>query len=985
MRKQLLLIIILCLTATTAWAQQTLDVQILWNQLDSAYMHNTFLYDQGAYPYNVKAISYAMANVTEDVILRYTLKDYTTNWKNKLAVYYGEGDSIKRPIKGTKAEISKAGTFEVTVKPEQVSEGQYISYMTILSTKVGTLTYDIQVYTKSDLERANPVLEVKNKSMIFIEKIKGRIDPDTVKGPVNTAIRYSFGFDEIVPSLVGKELKLIPDLYMPNLGRTKLYYMEGDKRTEIEMGLDPDGSNTYFLAKDTLAVGNVEVDKRYDFLLISDQVCLKGYYVSMRVASIGGKPVPFQSPLTPLITTGHTVETDLFFLALKDTVVSVEDQGRLSLTLLTTVENTTFPASITVKMGGETLGTDQYEYDSTQGTISIACVTGDVFIVAKMAQNYKITAQWTNLTSTPAIASPTFVREGESFTFTLKADSGYKLPAEIEIMNGPTPLNPKYYTYDATTGVVRIEEMYFHLAMKASGIEDPHYEVVLNLTGATSEPASLDSVQANEKVELTLKAAEGYTLPPAIKVVMGEQTLAAGTGYTYDAATGAFALPTITGKLSITVEGVRKRYPVIAALTNLSSDIQPDLEIAHGEALTCRLVASDLKYGLPSSIEVTMGGKALAAETGYTYDPKTGSIEIKDVTAEVAIKAAGVQTFPVTETIENIGFKADPGAVKEGEPFACELIPAKGYKLPYAIKVMMGGRLLKQKNLLRAAGSEYYTYDNTTGAIEIEKVDGEISIEAKGVQVGYFEVIPNLIDLTSDPASFEPLAKGSKVELTLKAASGYTLPASITVTMGDKALTSTDYTYNSSTGAFTLEKIAGTLVITAAGNRIPNPEPEPEPTPTTYTVTLPVIEGATLTAESSTNVESGKNFAFTLTLKEGYSASNLTVKANGSVLLPASNGRYVIEKVTSNIVVTVTGIVKDNPTGNTEIVSAGLKVWGENGKLHIQTPVEDTAYIVTFDGRLHKALSLPIGETVTTVPQDSYIIYIGNQSFKIRF
>ena len=41
------------------------------------------------------------------------------------------------------------------------------------------------------------------------------------------------------------------------------------------------------------------------------------------------------------------------------------------------------------------------------------------------------------------------------------------------------------------------------------------------------------------------------------------------------------------------------------------------------------------------------------------------------------------------------------------------------------------GRLLKQKNLLRAAGSEYYTYDNTTGIIEIENVDGEIVIEAK--------------------------------------------------------------------------------------------------------------------------------------------------------------------------------------------------------------------------------------------------------------
>lgn len=75
----------------------------------------------------------------------------------------------------------------------------------------------------------------------------------------------------------------------------------------------------------------------------------------------------------------------------------------------------------------------------------------------------------------------------------------------------------------------------------------------------------------------------------------------------------------------------------------------------------------------------------------------------------------------------------------------------------------------------------------------------------------------------------------------------------------------------------------------------------------------------------------------------------------------------------------------DEPTGTVEIDSNGLKVWGENGRLHIQTPVADTAYIVTFEGRLQKTLSLPAGETVSSVPRGSYLIYIGKQSFKIRF
>lgn len=36
-------------------------------------------------------------------------------------------------------------------------------------------------------------------------------------------------------------------------------------------------------------------------------------------------------------------------------------------------------------------------------------------------------------------------------------------------------------------------------------------------------------------------------------------------------------------------------------------------------------------------------------------------------------------------------------------------------------------------------------------------------------------------------------------------------------------------------------------------------------------------------------------------------------------------------------------------------------------------------------GVWYRNLSLPVGETITSIPQGSYIIYIGNQSYKIRF
>ena len=1142
-------------------AVNPVNVDIYWNEFDDDFMEVSGLDNSEYHRENMKGISYKLVNVTENIILRYVLKEYAT-WKGQLDVYYGDA-SIYESNQGTKAVIGSDDSFEVIVSPEQIKEGAYVNYMKVLSAKSGKLAYDMQVCVESDPD--NPIYEEKDKSMVFLNRIEGKITPSPIIGTVNTEIPFILTFNKADAYLQGKELKLDVSLNAQSIDQIKLYYVDGEQKNEIELGTN----GSYHYTKEPFTVGNLTEGASYRFVLSSSRVIpeSEAASVSVNAAKVDGKSVPSTSGYSKFIIseapiTTHQVQMNLQDLTVRDEVTTVIDQKPLSFTLLA---NTGYqlPSSITITMGGNTLNAEQYSYDPAYGIVYINSVTGDIVITAKAnpiqaatypvkatltnlssspaivdattvkegetfsftlsANNgymlpasitikmsgstlevgkgytydaktgkveilnvrgevaitaegvsepsvYKITADLKNLTSTPAITSATTVKEGESFTFTLKAATNYKLPDAISILKDNDALTAEEFTYDAKTGKVVIKAVSGDLTVKASGIDDRHYEVILNLVGVTSQPASFDPVLVNGKVELTLKAAEGHTLPATVAVTMGGKTLIAGTDYTYKASTGAFSLAKITGKLSISAEGVKNSYPVTASLVNITSDIPTNAKatfgdtfvcklsanegytlptevtivmdgktlvdvtdytydaatgkislkkvtgelaitaqgvqksyavaltlkdltsdisqgkkIKHGETLTGKLSVVTPQYGLPSTIEVMMGGKVLATGAGYSYDPETGAIEIKNVTAEVSIKASGAEIFQVKEQTENIEINTSGETVKEGEPFKCELAPATGYKFPYVIKVMMGGRLLKQKNLLRAAGSEYYTYDNTTGIIEIENVDGEIIIEAKGVQEGFFEVIPNLVNLTSDPASFEPLAKDSKVELTLKAASGYTLPTSITVKMGENTLASTDYTYNSGTGAFALEKITATLVITAAGNRIPDPEPEPEPTPTTYMVTLPVVEGATLIAESSTNVESGKSFAFTLTLKDGYSAPQLTVKANGSVLGPVSSGRYVIEKVTSNIVVTVTGIVKDNPTDNAEVDPNGLRVWGENGRLHIQTPVMDTACIVTFEGRLYRNLSLPVGETITSIPQGSYIIYIGNQSYKIRF
>lgn len=155
---------------------------------------------------------------------------------------------------------------------------------------------------------------------------------------------------------------------------------------------------------------------------------------------------------------------------------------------------------------------------------------------------------------------------------------------------------------------------------------------------------------------------------------------------------------------------------------------------------------------------------------------------------------------------------------------------------------------------------------------------------------------------------------------------------------------------------------------------------------TYYSVALPSIEGATLSPSAGTySVEAGGSFSFSLTLNADYDQSTPIVKVGDKVIEPASDGKYEIKGIASDITISITGIVKNTTVGNAEVESNALKICGSNGVLHIQSAHVSTAYIMTFGGQLYKALTLPIGETMITIPQGAYVIRVENQSYKIRF
>ena len=74
-----------------------------------------------------------------------------------------------------------------------------------------------------------------------------------------------------------------------------------------------------------------------------------------------------------------------------------------------------------------------------------------------------------------------------------------------------------------------------------------------------------------------------------------------------------------------------------------------------------------------------------------------------------------------------------------------------------------------------------------------------------------------------------------------------------------------------------------------------------------HTVTIPENAGYTVTGEKT--VKNGEDYTFTVTVTEGYDGTNMVVKVNDAEVT-AVDGKYTVEKVSSDLTITVSGVKK---------------------------------------------------------------------------
>lgn len=158
-----------------------------------------------------------------------------------------------------------------------------------------------------------------------------------------------------------------------------------------------------------------------------------------RKAMINGSPES--------VVYANAVTYSLTNVSARNTAATVENGGSYSTTL--TASGGFVLGSVTVTMGGADI--TAAAYDSSTGTVTIPEVTGDIVITASAIANARAVTY--DLTNAASSNTASYANDGDSYTTTLTANSGYALSSVTVTMGGMDITNT---AYNANTGIVSI-------------------------------------------------------------------------------------------------------------------------------------------------------------------------------------------------------------------------------------------------------------------------------------------------------------------------------------------------------------------------------------------------------------------------------------------------------------------------------------------------------------------------------------------------
>ena len=393
------------------------------------------------------------------------------------------------------------------------------------------------------------------------------------------------------------------------------------------------------------------------------------------------------------------------------------------------------------------------------------------------------------------------------------------------------------------------------------------------------------TVEDGKDYSFTVTIADDYEMEDNFVVKANGETLTAGES-------GSYTVENVTADLTITVEGVVKKQAAPHSVTLTSGvgyTLKGETTVADGADYTFSL-KFDNYYGAGNGFAVKANGTALTAGEDGTYT-------VKNVTADLTITVEGVarlykvslphgwsRQFTMSACDGYADPSTDPRIAKGGD-----------YKFKVTPNVGFAVRDNNYDVSFSGAGTVSVEVKDGYAVVTLTDIFSNGDVRIQGVKEIITVTLPNGEGFTAAAAegTKTPVLKGDSYSFTVTVAEGYEKTDDFAVKANGEALTAGE------SGSYTVENVTADLTITVEG--------VVKKQAASHAVTLTPGEGYTLTGEAT--AEDGKDYTFTVTVSEGYDAANMVVKVNGEEVT-AVDGIYTVEKVSSDLTITVEGVTE---------------------------------------------------------------------------
>ena len=384
------------------------------------------------------------------------------------------------------------------------------------------------------------------------------------------------------------------------------------------------------------------------------------------------------------------------------------------------------------------------------------------------------------------------------------------------------------------------------------------------------------------------------------------------------------------------------------------------LKVAGNHEIKVKAVKGEKESDYSNVVKYSVHSVSLAAGEGFELSGEKIVYGGKDYTFALEIKGAAYQeSNPVVKvngteitknadgkyTVKNVAANLEiavEGVVKT--EFAVTKPVGEGFEFKGAEKVVYGENYVfevakvvgfDQSTLTVKVNDEVVTA-GTDGKYTVENVTTGLVITVEGATKNVYSVtLPQSVAYVITGGT--TVTHGSDYTFVLEIAEKYD-KTNLVVKANETVLQAGD-----DGKTYTVASVAGDVTITIEGLNIIK-----------YTVTLTDGTGYVLTGEAE--AEHGGKYTFALEISEGYTQSDPVVKVNGEEVNAGEDGKYTVENVTENLVVTVEGVAINTYTvtvaqgaGFTAEVTSKTVNHGEDASFVI-APVNEEDVIRVYNG-----------------------------------